>query len=148
MPEFRMPSLGADMTEGTLLEWLVAPGDVVHRGDIVAVVDTAKSAVEVECFDDGVVEELAVQPGRKVPVGTVLATLAAPGGDGSARAAAGKAPAPVRAAVRTAEPPTAPAAAPRAELRHGGGPGRISPLARRLAEELGVDLATVHGTGP
>ncbi|HET7760947.1 MAG TPA: dihydrolipoamide acetyltransferase family protein, partial [Phycicoccus sp.] len=131
----------------------VAPGDVVHRGDIVAVVDTAKSAVEVECFDDGVVEELAVQPGRKVPVGTVLATLAAPGGDGSARAAAGKVPvgataAGARAAVSAAAPAAAPSAAPAAELRHGGGPGRISPLARRLAEELGVDLATVHGTGP
>ena len=147
-----MPSLGADMTEGTLLEWLVAPGDVVRRGDIVAVVDTAKSAVEVECFDDGVVEELAVQPGSKVPVGTVLATLAAPGGNGSARAAAKEVPAGATAAAVpaavAAAAPAAPSAARHAGLRHGGGPGRISPLARRLAEELGVDLATVHGTGP
>ncbi len=75
-----MPSLGADMTEGTVLEWLVAPGDLVHRGDIVAVVDTTKSAVEVECFDDGVVDSLDVEPGTKVAVGTVLAHLAPPGG--------------------------------------------------------------------
>ena len=75
-----MPSLGADMTEGTLLEWLVKPGDPVHRGDIVAVVDTSKSAVEVECFDDGVVDSLVVEPGTKVQVGTVLATLATTGG--------------------------------------------------------------------
>ena len=69
MGEFRMPSLGADMDEGTLVEWLVAPGDTVHRGDIVAVVDTAKSAIEIEVFEDGVVEELLVRAGTTVPVG-------------------------------------------------------------------------------
>jgi len=77
-----MPSLGADMDEGTLLEWLVKPGDTVHRGEIVAVVDTAKSAVEVECFSDGVVQALVVNPGEVVPVGAVLAQLAE---NGSAR---------------------------------------------------------------
>ena len=59
MTDFTMPSLGADMEEGTLLEWLVKPGDTVHKGDIVAVVDTAKAAVEVESFASGVVERLA-----------------------------------------------------------------------------------------
>src|SRR5689334_9695348 len=73
MSDFTMPSLGADMTEGTLLEWLVKPGDTVHRGDIVAVVDTAKAAVEIETFTDGVVQSLVVEPGTKVPVGEVLA---------------------------------------------------------------------------
>ncbi|WP_299441663.1 dihydrolipoamide acetyltransferase family protein [uncultured Phycicoccus sp.] len=149
MPEFRMPSLGADMTEGTVLEWLVAPGDVVHRGDIVAVVDTTKSAVEVECFDDGVVASLDVDPGTKVPVGTVLAHLTdADGGT----AVAGPPAAPDTHAGDAAEPDAAAAPAPAApptatRLPHRGGPGRISPLARRLADELGVDLATVHGTG-
>ena len=76
MGEFRMPSLGADMDEGTLVEWLVAPGDAVHRGDIVAVVDTAKSAIEIEVFEDGVVEELLVPIGTTVPVGTAIARLA------------------------------------------------------------------------
>ncbi|HUW16080.1 MAG TPA: biotin/lipoyl-containing protein, partial [Actinomycetes bacterium] len=57
MADFRMPSLGADMDEGTLVEWLVAPGDTVRRGDSVAVVDTAKAAIEVEVFTDGVVQE-------------------------------------------------------------------------------------------
>ena len=75
MGEFRMPSLGADMDEGTLVEWLVAPGDAVHRGDIVAVVDTAKSAIEIEVFEDGVVEELLVPTGTTVPVGTAIARL-------------------------------------------------------------------------
>jgi len=70
-----MPSLGADMVDGTLVEWLVKPGDTVHRGDVVAVVDTSKAAIEVECFDDGIVTELLVPAGTKVPVGTVLARL-------------------------------------------------------------------------
>ena len=79
MGTFRMPSLGADMESGRLVQWLVAPGDEVHRGDIVAVVDTAKSAIEVEVFEDGHVLELLVEPGEQVPVGTPLATLAAIG---------------------------------------------------------------------
>lgn len=70
-----MPALGADMTEGTLLEWLVQPGDQVHKGDIVAVVDTAKAAIEVECFENGVVERLLVEPAETVPVGTPLAVI-------------------------------------------------------------------------
>lgn len=76
MAVFRMPSLGADMDSGTLIEWLVSPGDSVHRGDVVAVVDTAKSAIDVEVFADGVVSELLVEPGTEVPVGTPLATIA------------------------------------------------------------------------
>jgi len=112
-----MPSLGADMTEGTLLEWLVSPGDEVHRGDVVAVVDTSKSAVEVECFDDGVVDALVVEPGTRVPVGTVLATLRSP---------AGATPEPAPAAVAPVEPspavagpsPAAPPAPPPAEPAH------------------------------
>lgn len=145
-----MPSLGADMEEGTVLQWLVKPGDVVHRGDVVAVVDTAKAAVDVEVFSDGVVEALLVPEGRRVPVGTPLARLAP---------AAGTAAAPV----------TSPLVRKDARSRgvdlarvHGTGPGgrvrradvdhparpRISPYARRLAKELGVDLESVHGTGP
>ncbi len=79
MPEFRMPSLGADMDAGTIIEWLVKPGDEVHRGDIVAVVDTDKADVDVEIFADGVVDEILVPPGEKVDVGTPLASILAPG---------------------------------------------------------------------
>ncbi len=80
MGEFTMPSLGADMDAGTVSEWLVHPGDRVRRGDIVAVVETDKSTIEVEVFEDGVVESLLVEPGLRVPVGTPLAriTSAAP----------------------------------------------------------------------
>jgi pyruvate dehydrogenase E2 component (dihydrolipoamide acetyltransferase) len=73
--EFRLPALGADMDEGTLLEWHVAPGARVKRGDVVAVVETDKGAIDVEIFMDGVLREIVVQPGTKVPVGTVLALV-------------------------------------------------------------------------
>ena len=75
MGEFKMPSLGADMDAGSIIEWRVHPGDTVHRGDIVAVVDTEKSDIEVETFEDGVIEELLVSPGVEVPVGTALARI-------------------------------------------------------------------------
>ena len=67
---FAMPSLGADMDEGTLIEWLVKPGDAVRKGQVVAVIDTAKSAIDVEVFESGTVAELLVEPGTLVPVGT------------------------------------------------------------------------------
>ena len=75
MGEFRMPSLGADMETGKLVEWLVVPGQRVRRGDIVAMVETQKGLFEVEIFADGVMGELLVQPGQTVPVGTLLATI-------------------------------------------------------------------------
>jgi pyruvate dehydrogenase E2 component (dihydrolipoamide acetyltransferase) len=120
-----MPSLGADMEAGTLLEWRIRPGDRVHRGDVVAVIDTDKAEIEVEIFSDGVVDQLLVEPGAKVPVGTALARLRADG-------AAAHAPPP-------AATPPAPVAAPHRI--------RVSPLARRMAAERGIDLSTVHGTG-
>jgi len=95
--EFRLPALGADMDEGTLLEWHVAPGACVKRGDVVAVVETDKGAIDVEIFLDGVVSEIVVAPGTKVPVGAVLALLETEG-EATAAAPAGErqaAPAPV-----------------------------------------------------
>ncbi|KAB2912615.1 MAG: biotin/lipoyl-binding protein, partial [Hyphomicrobiaceae bacterium] len=75
MVDFRMPSLGADMEAGTLVEWLVKPGDVVKRGDVVAVVETQKGAIEIEIFDAGKVERILVDIDSKVPVGTPLARI-------------------------------------------------------------------------
>lgn len=75
MSEFRMPSLGADMEAGTLVEWVKHTGDTVKRGDIIAVVDTQKGAIEIEVFEDGVIDKTVVEPGQKVPVGTVLAII-------------------------------------------------------------------------
>jgi pyruvate dehydrogenase E2 component (dihydrolipoamide acetyltransferase) len=136
--EFRMPVLGADMDEGTVLEWLVKPGDEVHKGDVMAVIDTAKSAIEVESFSSGTVDELVVGVGVTVPVGTVLATISEPRGERAAPAAA----AAVGERMR-GEP--ARAGAPALPVRE---PPPVSPVIRHRAHELGIDLATVQGTGP
>jgi len=82
--EFRLPALGADMETGTVLEWNVAPGSRVRRGDVVAVVETDKGAIDVEIFEDGVVREIVVPPGQQVPVGTVLALIDAEGTEAAA----------------------------------------------------------------
>lgn len=129
-----MPSLGADMDAGTVSQWLVHPGDHVSKGDIVAVVETDKSAVEVECFDTGTVGELLVEPGQRVPVGTVLATIT--------EQAAGE---PIERPVGTARETRRAGPAPPAE----GMPPRVeSPLVRRLAHRHNVELGTIRGTGP
>jgi pyruvate dehydrogenase E2 component (dihydrolipoamide acetyltransferase) len=120
MIEFKLPSLGADMDEGKLLAWKVKAGDRVKRGDLVAVVETPKAAVDVEIWQDGVVQELVTQPGETIPVGTVMARLSA----------AGEAPA------------AAPAPTP-AVARH-----PVSPAARKHARELGVDVEKLAGSGP
>ena len=132
-----MPSLGADMEAGTLVEWLKHPGDAVKRGDIIAVVDTQKGAIEIEVFEDGVIEKTIVAPGEKVPVGTVLALI---GGHGPEQAAT--APPAVPQPV-----PAVPALRPSEETPPEPGRIRVSPIARRLAADLGVDVATVKGTG-
>jgi pyruvate dehydrogenase E2 component (dihydrolipoamide acetyltransferase) len=75
MFEFKMPSLGADMEAGRLIEWRVRPGDPVKRGQVIAVVDTDKAAIEVEIWKSGTVREILVEKGAKVPVGTVLARV-------------------------------------------------------------------------
>src|SRR6056297_1486108 len=75
MAEFCMPSLGADMKKGTLVEWKVKPGDRVRRGDIIAEVETEKGIIEIEVFMDGVVEQFLVQPGDEVPVGEPIALI-------------------------------------------------------------------------
>ncbi|MBF4766745.1 2-oxo acid dehydrogenase subunit E2 [Nocardioides agariphilus] len=132
MAAFTMPSLGADMEEGTLLEWLVHPGDTVHKGDIVAVVDTAKAAIEVETFLAGVVSELLVEPGTVVPVGAPLATIET---EDEAPQQLPRAAPPMEKHQEAAVPPPAPL------------PQVHSPLVRRLSREHDVDLAQLQGTG-
>jgi pyruvate dehydrogenase E2 component (dihydrolipoamide acetyltransferase) len=130
MTDFRMPSLGADMEAGTLVKWLVKPGDTVRHGDVVAVVETQKGAIEIEIFTSGVISEIVVPTGARAPVGAVLARL-----DGVEGAPAAAPPPSVSL------PPT-PTATPAP-----GGP-RSSPAARRLAAARGVELAGVKGSGP
>ena len=142
MSEFRMPSLGADMEAGTVLEWLVKPGDEVHRGDIVAVVDTDKADIDVEIFESGVIDELLVPVGERVPVGTPLATVTSVGAC-SQRSQPAVAPKPA------VEPRAEQVAKPIERQRPSHVDGALhSPVIRRLAEHLGVDLTQVQGTGP
>ena len=143
MAEFRMPSLGADMEAGTLVEWLKRPGDRVKRGDVVAVVETQKGAIEVDIFEDGVIERWLVEPGTTVPVGTPLALI-------------GGGPATIPGTVRTAVPlsPTVPelVAPPvmpaRIVPKPAGSRPRASPAARRLAAERGIAIGGLTGSGP
>lgn len=143
-----MPSLGSDMEAGTLVEWMVQPGDPIKRGQIIAAVETEKGIIEIEVFEDGVIEQLVVQPGAQVPVGTVLAMIHSDGASipvASQPVAASIAPprAPQVEVERPATPPAAPIAGVTAAKRV-----RASPLARRLAAQLGIDLSTIEGTGP
>lgn len=146
MGDFVMPSLGADMEAGTLVTWRVAEGDTVARGDIVAEVDTDKGVIEIECFEAGVVAQLVAQPGEKLPVGTVMAVIRG-AGELAPTAAATSTP----KATPEAKAPPAPGVPPppTATLEPvTTGARRVSPRARRRAEALGIDLATVQGTGP
>ncbi|MDP9987977.1 pyruvate dehydrogenase E2 component (dihydrolipoamide acetyltransferase) [Arthrobacter oryzae] len=205
MDEFRMPSLGADMEHGKVVEWLVKPGDYVHKGDLVAAVDTDKTVMDIESFQDGVLAEFLVDIGDTVDVGTPIAritatpaelppaqpplTSGAPSPDARSPLAA-REPTPAHQGAEAGHPePAVKAAPPVRHLAHtlgvdvghitGSGPGgevvradveraaadtlaaaateeaaaearrvRSSPLARRLAAELGVDLQDVSGTGP
>ena len=156
-----MPALGADMESAKVAEWLVKPGAKVTKGDVIVVVETHKGAIEVEIFQDGVVSELSAKEGDTVPVGGLLARIAAAGEAAAAvplpppaleRAMPTPAPAPPPARPATPAPlapalvdrpppaPVAPAAAP-------GERAKVSPAARRRAAELGFDPTTLHATG-
>ena len=126
-----MPSLGADMTEGTVTRWLVKPGDPVRRGDIVVEIETDKADMEVEIFATGTIEKILVPQGERVAVGTPLA-LVTPAG---------------AAAATPAQPPPAPKLVPAAAPPAPVAAARATPTAKVLARDLGIDLATVAGTG-
>ena len=132
MTAFRMPSLGADMDEGTLVEWLKKPGDQLKRGDIIAVVETQKGAIEIEVFHDGVLEATHVKSGTRVPVGEVLATIRTAEEPESAQ--------PVPPEVVAQKPVYAPPAQVAALFTPGL---KITPAASSRAEELGIDIQSV-----
>ncbi len=160
-----MPSLGADMETGTLVEWLKKPGEAVHRGDVVAVVDTQKGAIEIEIFETGIIDQILVQPGQQVPVGTPLARLRTDGaaaqepepGPPAPPPEAPPAPGEVPPAPETppGEPPpeiVPPPEEPGVEIPEPEaaalGWTRASPAARRRAMALRLDLGAIAGTGP
>jgi pyruvate dehydrogenase E2 component (dihydrolipoamide acetyltransferase) len=135
MIDFVLPSLGADMDLAKLNAWLVKPGDMVHRGQIIAEVETEKAVLEVECWDEGVVEELVLSPGpTRLPVGTLLARI---------RPLDGAAPQP-----SPEQPLVEVAASDRPRARPEPRREVLSPPVRHLAHQLGVDLDRVTGSGP
>ncbi len=143
-----MPQLGADMSAGKLLRWRKLAGDHVQRGDIIADVETDKADIEIEVFTTGVIEKFLVQPGEKVPVGTVLAVIREEGKPLTAEelrilTTAPREPIP---AMPVAPAPSIPPMA----ARPAAGEARlhISPAARKLAADLGVDPVSIAGTGP
>lgn len=156
MAEFRMPSLGADMEKATLVSWEVSPGDEIRRGDVIAVVETDKGAIDVECHLTGTLREFLVQPGTEAAVGTPLAVIDVPGEDEPAAESSPEAttePASPGEPAATAPAPetVSTAGEPKRVSGTAGVPAsgriRISPAARRRAEELGIDPATISGTG-
>ena len=149
MPEIQMPRLSDTMEEGVIAAWKKQVGDTINRGDVVAEIETDKALMELEAFDDGVLEKVLVGEGQTVPIGTPIAVL----GDGSG-AAAEAAPAPAPAAP-SAEPDAEPAPesaqpAPQPAVNGGarGDKPKASPLAKAVAKELGVELTAVSGSGP
>ncbi|GAB3548896.1 dihydrolipoamide acetyltransferase family protein [Noviherbaspirillum agri] len=145
MIEFKLPFLGADVDEGKLLQWQAKPGDVIRRGQVVAVVDTSKAAVDVECWQEGTLFELLARPGETVPVGAVLATLLEAGESAETAQRRSTPAAPI-------EEPAPPRLEPVAALAKTPAPSatrrRISPAARKHAEDHGIDIDSVVGTGP
>lgn len=134
MIEFQMPSLGADMEDGTLIEWKKKPGDVVKRGDIIAEVETQKGLIEIEVFDEGSIAELLIQEGTKVPVGTKMALI---------QPSTIEAEKPIEL-----HPIMEKISVPIIEEKTDTISIKASPLAKKMALENHIDLSKIIGTGP
>ncbi len=163
--EVTMPAMGADMTEGTVVKWLKSEGDDVARGDKLAEIETDKTVVEMEAYNAGILRKIVLGDGTKAPVGSLLAYI---GGADDVLPSVDAVPEVVAEPVSEPEPeievevpsaevapqpePVAPAPAPAASVPAAptveGGRIKASPLARRLAQEKGYDLAAIPATGP
>jgi pyruvate dehydrogenase E2 component (dihydrolipoamide acetyltransferase) len=144
MTEFVMPQLGADMSAGKLLGWRKKVGDSVKRGEIIADVETDKADIEVEVFTTGVIEKILVEPGARVPVGTPLAIIRE---EGESEMPSGSQGVPAKR-PSAATVPSAAAPAPSSASLPGMARLRISPAAKALAADSGIDPASIAGTGP
>ena len=141
MIEFLMPSLGADMEAGTLVEWRKKPGDSVQRGDIIAEVETQKGLIEIEVFDEGVIGELLIKEGTKIPVGTVMALI---NPSGSALETKETTPEITTIKIQPTEEKTIEKVK---EEKSEARTIKASPLAKRMAAENIIDLSQIQGTG-
>ena len=162
MTDILMPALSPTMEEGTLAKWHVKVGDKIASGDVIAEIETDKATMEVEAVDEGVVEALLVAEGTEgVKVNAIIARLVgevgtvssspAPAGEGDPKGGGGAAVVVTPEKPASVPVPSAPSTASRSPSpAGGGGTARMfaSPLARRIAEQKGVDLASVVGSGP
>ncbi|TFD61551.1 2-oxo acid dehydrogenase subunit E2 [Cryobacterium suzukii] len=151
MPDVIMPRLSDTMEEGELSRWMKQVGDEIHKGDVLAEIETDKATMDLEAFDNGILEELLVVAGALVPIGAPVARI----GDGSNIVAAGAAPAAPIAAPAAVVVAAAPAATPPTDAPTPATPTatqtgelRTSPLARKIGREHGIDLHAITGTGP
>ncbi|MFM7677351.1 MAG: dihydrolipoamide acetyltransferase family protein [Roseiflexaceae bacterium] len=145
MADITMPKMGFDMTEGTIVRWIKKVGDHVNKGEAVAEIETDKVTIEIESFVSGTITEIVTPEGSRAPVGGVIARTGTAAG-----AAASSAAAPVAAPVAPTSTPVAspaPVATPVAAAPTGGAV-KASPIAKRMAREHGLDLATIPGSGP
>jgi pyruvate dehydrogenase E2 component (dihydrolipoamide acetyltransferase) len=151
-----MPRLSDTMEQGTVVKWHVKEGQKVSSGDVIADIETDKATMEQSVFDDGVIAKLVCPEGKQVKVGELIAVLAVDGESPADAMAGAGAPAPKTAAPVAKAAPAAAAPAPAASpivaaqavVVEDGPRARISPVARRMAQEMGVDLAQVRGSGP
>ena len=141
MIEFLMPSLGADMEAGTLVEWRKKPGDTVKRGDIIAEVETQKGLIEIEVFDEGIIGELLIKEGAKIPVGTVMALINPSGATLERKEIT---PEQTVIAIQPTEEKTIEKVT---EEKLEERTIKASPLAKRMAAENIIDLSQIQGTG-
>ena len=156
--EVTMPSMGADMTEGTIAKWLKAEGDQISRGDKLAEIETDKTVVEMEAYADGVLRRITVEEGSLVQVGTVIAYIGDPEDEipeavsdpvvaesDTQPSEQSDAPAPVDSVLAKNDAATEPITAVSSVA---GSRVKASPIARKIAAEKGIDITTVPGTGP
>jgi pyruvate dehydrogenase E2 component (dihydrolipoamide acetyltransferase) len=163
MPEVFMPRLSDTMTEGTVSTWTKNVGDRVEKGDVIAEIETDKATMELEAYDSGVLERIIVDTGTTVPIGEVIAVIGDGSGTGAGASAGTGSAVPAGAATPAAPAADAPPAAPVAPTaglpdavpahRSGSANGtanavKASPLARAIARDAGIDLATITGSGP
>jgi pyruvate dehydrogenase E2 component (dihydrolipoamide acetyltransferase) len=149
MISFKMPSLGADMEDGTLVEWRKQPGDQLKRGDIIADVDTQKGLIEIEFFGEGVLEKHLVTEGQKIAVGTDMALIREEGEKVAEAVSEEKTPEADKGKDLTKVQEKQEEASPVAPVRAKEGQRiKISPLARKMAETHHLDISKIGGSGP
>jgi pyruvate dehydrogenase E2 component (dihydrolipoamide acetyltransferase) len=144
MIEFLMPSLGADMEDAILIEWKKKPGDAVKRGDIIAEVETQKGLIEIEVFDEGIIAELLIQEGAKVPVGTLMATINPTGGV-TTETKEEKIPEKEPIVIQSIEEKIM---EPIPVEKVDAVPFKVPPIAKTIAEDNPIELPQITGSGP